>query len=160
LGPWMLAVQTEVVRIAPSSYGLPEGGEAINAFEAKGRLVMVPGTRPDEEGFHLEIKVDGEPPIHLPFCGCAHKSWTMAWVKRKPIGAPTTALIEKVFEAIKKFDDGPKGADYMEVRDEVGAKPIDVGLRFTTTDEVDEAINALMDTARVYEPILGRFKII
>jgi hypothetical protein len=149
----VLRLWEEVVLVA--SYGPPEGGEAINAFEAKGRLLMT--TFSPGEGFHLEIKVEGESPIHLPFCGCARKSWTMAWVRRKGNEEPTEAEIDKVYETIKRLETEraektsaslPKivGAEWNAIME---ACPEIWGNKFT------EAVNALLDRAKIYEPVLG-----
>lgn len=124
-------------------------GEAINAFRIPNAKMFLPIPRPDES-FHLEIRLDKEEPKHLEeLCGCKKKAWDMAWVKRRPVAG--SEAIKAVLEAVRALDKGGKGADYVEVRERV---------KWIEAKEFDDAIDALMDRGQIYEPVLGRLRII
>ncbi|HWG91390.1 MAG TPA: glycerol dehydrogenase, partial [Candidatus Thermoplasmatota archaeon] len=57
---------------------------------------------------------------------------------------------DTIFELTKTLDDG-KGAPWEEIVAQAGKKKI-------SEEQVEEALNSLMDKGLIYEPVLGRLK--
>ena len=80
----------------------------------------------------------------------------MAWVRRKKDGEVTEEFIEMVFGIIKTLDTTSRGADWDVVCECVRI----VSKEIVTNGELDKAVNNLLDRGKIYEPILGRLKVL